>query len=710
MNNKLFISVIAAVLLAGCTAGEIQEIGPRVFTAAVENPGTRTYLGKEAGAVRMYWTKGDEVRLFEADRSGKYVFNGDTGADHGPLRLDSSDGDYSGFSLSRNYALYPYDAHATISSGGVFALDMPAQQSYVADSFGPGAAMMVAVTASAEDTDLTFKSVVGYLVLKIYGTAAISSITLAGKHGEPLSGPATLTAGADTDPELSFGPGAGTTLTLNCGSGVTTGATAEEATTFWIAVAPTNFAHGITVTVTDTAGNTTEQSTNNPVSIVRNVYQPMAAFAVNSPTPGPDDPPVDPPTPDIPDLPTVNSSLAALYVYTDNNAPIVDKVTWIQAHAYLKAADGTVTDLGTATIRGRGNTTWKNFDKKPYALKLNTKADLLGMPKDKRWDLLANAVDRTRMRNDIALELGRRLSPDHNQHYFDWTPRGEFVELVLNGTHVGNYYLVEHIKIASKRVPIKEMKATDVAEPEITGGYLIEMSTEMDETNKFYTTPFADTYPYPSGLHGGSGKTYKLPVMIKDPDEDVMQPVQFTWIQNYINGLQGHIVSNNADWEGDWTTEVDMDSFICWMFVQEIVGNAECLHPKSSYMHKDREGKLVMGPLWDFDYATFKDGYAATPVYHYSIWYPYMLRNSTFNARVKELWPIVRPLLRDVANNYIEARAAQIKASVNADWAMWPTSNNINADINMSFDEAVASLKSNLNRRINQMTNEVNNM
>ena len=87
-----------------------------------------------------------------------------------------------------------------------------------------------------------------------------------------------------------------------------------------------------------------------------------------------------------------------------------------------------------------------------------------------------------------------------------------------------------------------------------------------------------------------------------------------------------------------------------------------------------------------------------------------MLRNSTFNARVKELWPIVRPLLRDVANNYIEARAAQIKASVNADWAMWPTSNNINADINMSFDEAVASLKSNLNRRINQMTNEVNNM
>ena len=99
-----------------------------------------------------------------------------------------------------------------------------------------------------------------------------------------------------------------------------------------------------------------------------------------------------------------------------------------------------------------------------------------------------------------------------------------------------------------------------------------------------------------------------------------------------------------------------------------------------------------------------------TPVYHYSLWYPYMLQNSTFKARVKELYPIVRPLLRDVANNYIDARAAEIKSSVERDWGMWPTTNNVNGDIGKSFDSAVASLKSNLNRRLDQMTNEVNNM
>lgn len=87
-----------------------------------------------------------------------------------------------------------------------------------------------------------------------------------------------------------------------------------------------------------------------------------------------------------------------------------------------------------------------------------------------------------------------------------------------------------------------------------------------------------------------------------------------------------------------------------------------------------------------------------------------MLKNATFKARVKELWPIVRPLLRDVANNYIETRAAQIKSSVTRDWEKWPTTNNTNLDINMSFDEAVASIKSNLNRRLNQMNTEVDNM
>ena len=708
MSYKLFISIAAAVLLAGCTAWEAGLPEPRVFQASVEDPGTKTYLDDGAGTLQMFWTRGDAVSVFCSDGSGKYLFDGDTGSDHGPLRPDSDAGLSGSTNLNRNYALYPYADDTSVSADGIFSYEIPAEQTYAVASFGPGAAVMVAATRPSDDDALVFKNAVGFLVLQMYGTTTVKSVRLQGNAGEPLSGRVAIAAAPDAEPALSFTGDAGTTLTLDCGEGVSLGASADAATAFWIAVAPTVFSKGITVTVTDIAGKQTVQTTNSAVAIVRSVYQPMAPFAVGTspvgPGPGPDQPD---PEPVVPDLPDVTGTLPVLYVYTPDGAPVVSKDEWLkESHAYLKAADGTVSDLGTASIKGRGNTTWRNFDKKPYALKFDKKAALLGMPKDKRWDLLANAVDRTRLRNDIAFELGRRLSPDYGQHYFDWTPRGEYVELVLNGTHMGNYYLVEHIKIAQDRVNITEMTAADITEPGITGGYLLEMSTEMDEVNQFYTNAFPDAYPYKDGQHRFDGSNYRLPVMVKNPDEDVVQPAQLAWLKDYVNTLQGHIVRN----DGDWTSQVDMDSFICWMFVQEVVGNYECFHPKSAYLHKDRSGKLVMGPLWDFDYGTFKKDYRSTPVYHYSIWYPQMLQNGTFKARVKELWPIVRPLLRDVANTYVDARAAAIKASVERDWAAWPTSNNANLDINLSFDAAVASLKAALNSRIDQMTGEVNNM
>ena len=687
-----FAGLAAAAFLGGCAA-EGPDLPP-VFEACFEEPATRTFLDSENGVVHMHWTHGDAVSLFESTSNGKYVFGGETGANHGPFSLEKNEGFYAGFALDRNYAFYPYAAETTITEDGRISYRIPATQAYASNSFGPGAAMMVAATGSVNDKHLVFKSVVGYLVLKLYGSARVRSISLKGNAGEPLSGWAVITAGPDTDPSVAFHSGAedarapGTELTLDCGD-LVLGATSEEATQCWLAVVPTEFSSGITVTVTDTDGNVTVQSTQKPVRIVRNVYQPMAAFPVEA----------KPAEPQLPDLPAVDTNLPVLYVYTPSAAPVTDKTTWIpDSHAYLKEADGTIKDLGTASIRGRGNTTW-NYAKKPYAFKLDKKAGLLGMPKDKRWDLLANYLDRTRLRNDVAFELGRRLDG------LAWTPKGAYVELVLNGEHLGNYYLVEHIKIAENRVAIQEMTAADVAEPAISGGYLLEMGIEMDEKNRFYTNPFPDLYPYRQNLHGGSGGTYKLPVMVKDPDEDVMVPAQLDWIRNYLNTVQSWIVNRNAAWHSC----VDMDSFIDWMFVQEVVGNYEPFHPKSCYMYKDRSGKLTMGPLWDFDYGTFKTDYKMTPVYHYAIWYGYMLKDDAFVARVKERWPAARTAFKQVLD-YIDRQADLNKASAEKDWARWASGLNVNGDESLSYDQAVKTLRRNLEARINQMGTEVANM
>ena len=469
MIKNLKYWLAALLVLSACTVEKpYQEVEPAIpFTSSIEGADTKTYVDGMGEGVRMHWTAQDAVSLWGGAVDGKYVFQGETGDRGGSFEKESA---IAGAQTSRFYAVYPYAEANQLVEDGVISVTLPTKQKYVEDSFGLGTAWMTAVTADLNDHHLTFKNAMGFLKLQIYGGATIDNIVLRGNKGEKLSGAATISVAYGSDPVLTV-TGDGTTIKLNCSSKVT-GAKKSEATAFWFAVPPMTFEEGFTVDVTDTDGNVTTQARSTSFEIERNTITSMAAFEVVKQTPP------------IPELLELSSALPILYVFTPDAVPVVSKDNWItDSRAILKAADGTITDLGVdAQIKGRGNTTW-NMAKKPYALKLGKKTSLLGMPKDKRWDLLANMVDRTRMRNDVALELGRRLGPDHGQNYLDWTPRGQFVELVLNNNHMGNFYLVEHIKIAESRLNMVEMKSTDLEEPAITGGYILECSTEMDEPN-----------------------------------------------------------------------------------------------------------------------------------------------------------------------------------------------------------------------------------
>ena len=737
------------IALSACTVEQPYKSGMESlnFTTSIEervedgavSPETKTYLEEiRSDLYQVHWNEGDAITIFFDTFNGKYLFAGGDGSTAGgfnPASTESGSPFTTGLEIDRYYAVYPY-AESTSLSGGVISFEFPATQTYAEDSFGLGAGVMAAATSGPSDTHLSFKNVMGFLRFKVYGGAKVQSIVLTGKNGEKLSGPAHITAVYGETPVVEMtGDAAG--VTLACG-GVQTGATAEEATDFYIAIPPTDFTKGFTVEITDVDGRVMTQSTDKDIDVLRSHVKPMKAFQFEGTAP-------EPPEPEIPDLPVVENGMPVLYVYTPGftpgeattnsltNTEFIDKVNWITgSHAYLKAADGTVTDLGTANIRGRGNTTWK-YKKKPYAFKLDKKASLLGMPEDKRWDLLANYLDRTRMRNDLAFELGRRLVANGVIENW-WTPKGEFVELVINDVFLGNYYLCEHIKISKNRVNIKEMKATDNEGLAVTGGYLLELGVEMDADtgddytkwkHQFWSNGYSSTVrpngtAYQRSSKGQWGDRYHLPVMIKDPDEDVLTDQQFAWIRDYINSVEANI--NHKNNEDPWYNYVDMDSFICWMFIQEVVGNYEPFHPKSAYMYKDRDkdgelGKLKMGPLWDFDYGTFKTGYGQTPVYHRAIWYPLMLKDSVFKNRVKELWPDIKATLREVqaeyAEKYTQANATPevmtLMVSIDKDWARWKNLGgqpSVNGDEEKGIWVAFKAMTDNLNARINQMNGE----
>ncbi len=121
------------------------------------------------------------------------------------------------------------------------------------------------------------------------------------------------------------------------------------------------------------------------------------------------------------------TGLPVISIDTPGGQPILSKEEWIEGATIRIDGAGRFDDIQAAatSIRGRGNSTWE-WPKKPYNIKLDAKAEVLGMPEHKRWCLLANYMDRTLLRNKTAYYLASQTS-------LDWTPRCEFAELILNG-------------------------------------------------------------------------------------------------------------------------------------------------------------------------------------------------------------------------------------------------------------------------------------
>ena len=372
-----------------------------------------------------------------------------------------------------------------------------------------------------------------------------------------------------------------------------------------------------------------------------------------------------------------HSGLPVVVINTPGGAEIPPKTEdWLaDATLTIYNTDATIGYAGTTGIRGRGNSTWK-YPKKPYALKLDSKAEILGMPKHKRWVLLANWLDRTLLRNHVSFRIAMQTD-------LAWTPRGEFVEVVLNGRHIGNYYLCEHIKVDKNRVDIHELEETDV-----DGGFMMEIDTYYDEPFKFKSAK------------------RQFPYMFKDPDE--VNDAQFAFMRDFIGNLEGALYDKSRFAAREYADYLDVDSFVDWWITYELTGNTETKHPKSTYVYKDKGGKLKAGPVWDFDWKTYRLNNEEWVTKNH-LYYDVLFTDPVFVAAVKERWNLYETKLRAIPQ-FIEAEAQRIRNSEEVNHQMWPVTQNTNEDINLSFSEAVARMKMSYEAKLEFMDKEIANL
>lgn len=241
-----------------------------------------------------------------------------------------------------------------------------------------------------------------------------------------------------------------------------------------------------------------------------------------------------------------------------------------------------------AGIRRRGESSLRATNKKPnlavetWGPDSNEDAKIapLGMPSESDWILWAPYnFDRAGLRNAFIYDISNQSD--------NYAVRTRFVEVFLNAyggnvtmdDYAGLYLFEEKIKRDNDRVDVESITPFDNDEPAITGGYILRIDKDDPDQNLL------------SGMR--QSRLYCI-----YPQSDEITVAQESYISNFIIDFESQL--SNSDPITGYPSYIDVDVFIDHNIFNMLTKNADGLRI-STYMHKPRNGKLAMGPIWDFD-------------------------------------------------------------------------------------------------------------
>ena len=309
--RNLFLTILASlslILWGSCSVSEIEKIPtpenemdfPDFFLGGDDTSGddaqTKVYFYNNS----FRWKSGDLAYIFPGTSfRAVYSFIGLDGATSGTLKKSASEGDFSinSAKLTKNYAFVPTSVNpylrATSPLPTMFGMTLQEASDYdVLNGIGNNATPMMAITSDASDNNLYFRSMCGFLCLKLKGTASIKTIHLFTPSGELLCGSAEVTDD-DGMPSLTVASGKNH-LSLNCvntafPSGVSI--SSDNYTYFYFCVPPGDYS-SFKFIIQDTSGemmiyNYDEQE---DIEVVRNFgyylssdYVPQTVSYINIP-------------------------------------------------------------------------------------------------------------------------------------------------------------------------------------------------------------------------------------------------------------------------------------------------------------------------------------------------------------------------------------------------------------------------------------------
>jgi len=363
---------------------------------------------------------------------------------------------------------------------------------------------------------------------------------------------------------------------------------------------------------------------------------------------------------EIPDDPKVLGSMKIIY-HTDGTRNYVSDQN---TTAFLNYN-------GRIGIELRGSSS-QALPKKPYGLTTlksdnitNNNVSILGMPKENDWILNSLAFDPSLIRDFLSYELYKNIG------YY--SPREMYCEVIVNGDYKGLYIFMEKLKVDSERINVLKLTTTDNSNPNVTGGYV----TKCDKTTG--NDPVAWSMSSVNFIH-------------ESPDPEVVTAQQTSYIRSQFTALQNVMTAQNSSIINGYPSIIDVPTFVDFMLMNELASNPDG-YTYSTYFHKDRNGKLKAGPIWDFNLTYGNDLFSwGFDRSHTDVWqfndgdnvgakfWRDLFANPTFlcyfSKRWKELTASNQPLNYTVIANRIDQLVSLVSEAAVREQAKWGTVGN----------------------------------
>lgn len=333
---------------------------------------------------------------------------------------------------------------------------------------------------------------------------------------------------------------------------------------------------------------------------------------------------------------------------------------------------------GRIGIKQRGRSTGSQ-PKSQYGVELwdennrDKDAAILGMPADSDWILYAPyTFDRALIINAFVFDLSNQIGR--------YAVRTRFVEMYVNANddtvsasdYVGLYIFMEKIKRGEERVNVEKLELWDSTEPKITGGYMIKNDSPDPGDSGFRTARGNPTY--------GDGIFCYV-----DPKQVEITTAQSTWIRAYLDAFETALYGPDfANPQTGYAKYIDVDCFIDHNLLNMLAMNVDALR-LSTYMYKPRNGKLGLGPVWDFDRSlNSADGRDDNPrTWHGSgdgtdylnyVWWDRLFKDANFWQKYIDRWFALRKGAFSTAslNATIDSMADEVREASSRNYQRWP--------------------------------------